>query len=66
MDRDIDSQNLVSTQLKMWVDLYHDMKSAPNWIDKIKYLYKPPGWNHLDTGEMAVDLRKEAIKEHKL
>ncbi|WP_108808535.1 sterol desaturase family protein [Aquimarina spinulae] len=66
MDRDIDSQNLVSTQLKMWIDLYNDMKSAPNWIDKIKYLYKPPGWNHLDTGEMAVDLRKEAIKEHKL
>jgi hypothetical protein len=27
-------------------NIWHDMKRAPRIIDKLRYLYMPPGWSH--------------------
>ncbi|KAB8029812.1 sterol desaturase family protein [Fluviispira multicolorata] len=45
--------------LHMLKELYLDIKSANQIRDKVKYLYKPPGWNHLGTGKISRDLQNE-------
>ena len=42
-----------------------DIKTTNNLIEKIKYLYMPPGWNHRDGGVLAKDIRNEALKNLK-
>lgn len=63
--KEIDSENLLISQTDEFAALWRDVKSAPRWIDKVKYLYKPPGWNHLDGGKTAKQIRREALAELK-
>ncbi len=60
MDDKIDSENIFQVQFSLWKDLWHDMKNAPRFIDKVKYIIMPPGWNHIDGGKMAHSFREEA------
>lgn len=60
MDDKIDGGNIFQVQLQLWKDLWRDMSSAPKWSDKLKYVYKYPGWNHIDGGKTADALREEA------
>jgi P pilus assembly chaperone PapD len=32
--------------------------------NRIKYLYKPPGWKHDGTGKLSADLKEEWLKEN--
>ena len=32
--------------------------------NRIKYLYKPPGWKHDGTGKLSTDLKDEWLKEN--
>lgn len=64
MDREIKSTQFKSTQFKMWIDLYKDIKNAPNWSNKFQYLIMPPGWNHMKSGKLGKDYRKEAIAKY--
>ena len=32
--------------------------------NRIKYLYKPPGWKHDGTGKLSSDLKEEWLKEN--
>jgi len=36
--------------------LWNQIKSAPRWSDKLKYLYMPPGWRHDGPGETTEEL----------
>lgn len=58
----INGENLWQTQMVFWQDLWKDIKSADRFSDKIKYIIKPPGWNHIDGGKMANSYREEAWK----
>ena len=49
--------NIVDCQLHEFVDLCKDVKAAPTWRDKLRYLYKPPGWRHDGTGKTAMEMR---------
>ncbi|MDY8135935.1 sterol desaturase family protein [Aquimarina sp. 2201CG5-10] len=60
MGDSINGENLYQTQIVLWKELWSDMKSAPKWSDKLKYLIMPPGWNHIDGGKKADDYRAEA------
>lgn len=51
------SYNIVNTQLHEFIDLWKDVKAAPAWRDKLRYLYMPPGWRHDGTGKTARELR---------
>lgn len=61
----INSKNIWQIQVQLWKDLWKDMKSAPRLSDKIKYLFKPPGWNHIDGGKLAGEYRADAWKQYK-
>lgn len=61
MDDKIDSENFMQVQLQLWNDLWVDVSRAPRWVDKIKYIFMYPGWNHIDGGQKADDIRIEAF-----
>ncbi len=56
----MNSKNLLDVQTLLWRHLWNDIKSAPNMKDKVKYIFKHPGWNHIDGGKKAREYRKEA------
>lgn len=60
MGDSINGESLWQIQLVLWKELWKDMKTAPKFKDKIKYLIMPPGWNHIDGGKMAKEYREEA------
>jgi sterol desaturase/sphingolipid hydroxylase (fatty acid hydroxylase superfamily) len=39
--------------------IFRDMKNAPTFADKIKYLLYPPGWSHTGASKTAKALQKE-------
>jgi sterol desaturase/sphingolipid hydroxylase (fatty acid hydroxylase superfamily) len=60
LSEQINSKSLWQVQLLLWRDLWRDMASAPRLADKLRYLVKPPGWNHIDGGKLATAYRQEA------
>jgi sterol desaturase/sphingolipid hydroxylase (fatty acid hydroxylase superfamily) len=39
-----DTYNLVKLQYGDYVELWHDVRAARNWRDRLGYLFRPPGW----------------------
>lgn len=62
--KEINSENLIETQTDEFVALWKDMKSSSRLIDKVKYLVMPPGWNHVNGGETAKQIRRKALLEN--
>ena len=61
--KEVNSENLIDTQTNEFIDLWKDIQSAERPLDKLRYIFLPPGWNHVDGGIMADDLRKAALQE---
>ncbi|WP_299106286.1 sterol desaturase family protein [uncultured Tenacibaculum sp.] len=59
----LNSESFSDVQFLMWKELWNDVKNAPTFSDKVKYLLKPPGWNHIDGGKMAKEYRDKAWSE---
>lgn len=62
----INSRNFLQVQLQLWKDLWNDIVRAPRFIDKIRYVIMPPGWNHIDGGKKASAYRSDAMEAHRL
>ncbi len=61
--KEVNSENLLETQTGEWKALWSDIKTANKLTDKLKYLFMPPGWNHVDGGILAHELRQKALKD---
>ncbi len=56
----INTYNPIKIAFNEWLYLLKDIfKSKTSFLNKIKYLLKPPGWKHDDTGVLSVDIRKK-------
>ncbi|RAJ79105.1 fatty acid hydroxylase family protein [Chitinophaga dinghuensis] len=55
----ISGKNLLQVQLRLWIDLWADIRHAPGWKNKLKYILMPPGWNHINGGKNAAQYRAE-------
>lgn len=42
-----------------WKALAQDIKQAPGWRNKLRYLFMPPGWSHDGSSKTANQMRKE-------
>lgn len=49
-----------------FIDLKKDIKKAPTFKDKIKYIINPPGWSHDGTTKIAKLMQKELHKQEKI
>jgi sterol desaturase/sphingolipid hydroxylase (fatty acid hydroxylase superfamily) len=44
-------------------NLYRDLKKAPNFASKLKYLFAPPGWSH-DRKTLTADQMREELEKN--
>ena len=61
LTREIDSEDLLVSQTDEFVELWKDIKSTNSLWNKLKYLIMPPGWNHIDGGITAKDIRSKIL-----
>ncbi|WP_202951318.1 sterol desaturase family protein [Xenococcus sp. PCC 7305] len=61
ISKNINSENLLVSQTDEFIELWQDIKNAPSWLDKIKYLVMPPGWNYINGGYTAENIRNNAL-----
>ena len=52
--------NPLKITIHEYQDLWKDIKSAPTFKDKLKYIFMPPGWSHIGPDQRAKVLRKQA------
>jgi sterol desaturase/sphingolipid hydroxylase (fatty acid hydroxylase superfamily) len=58
--KNINTYNPVKVAFNEWIQLFKDaFTSKTNFVNRLKYLVKPPGWKHDGTGILSTDLRKE-------
>lgn len=55
----IHTYNLLKIAFHEYGNIWHDMKRAPRIIDKLRYLYMPPGWSHDGSTLTSEGLRKK-------
>lgn len=58
----INTYNLFKIASHEFVDVYHDVRRAPKFTDKLKYIFYPPGWSHDGPDQRAKTLRKDFFK----
>ncbi len=59
----INTYNPIIIAFKEWIALFKDAFTGNKSLaNRIKYLYKPPGWTHDGSGKLSEDLRKEWLK----
>ena len=61
--KEVASGNLYDTQFNEFIGLWKDIKSTKSIINKLKYLFMPPGWSHKGETISAKKLREEALLE---
>lgn len=60
LTKNIHTYNPVRIAFKEWMDLARDVRSAPDWRTKLRYLFAPPGWSHDGRSKTAAELRVAA------
>jgi len=61
----IKTYNPILIALNEWGALFKDLITRNLSVtNRIKYLYKPPGWKHDGTGKLSSDLKEEWLKKN--
>src|SRR5688572_28268630 len=62
----LNSWNAVFANVSHYVEMCKDLKRIPSWSDKIKYLFKKPGWlpDYLGGYRAAPEVTKETYKKY--
>ena len=59
----IDSHNLLHIAMHEYQNLWQDVKKAPKFSDKLKYIFYPPGWSHDGKDNTSVTIRKKYYEQ---
>ncbi len=57
LTKNIHTYNPVRIAFKEWMDLARDVRQAPDWKTKLRYIFAPPGWSHDGRSHTAEELR---------
>jgi sterol desaturase/sphingolipid hydroxylase (fatty acid hydroxylase superfamily) len=61
----IKTYNPIFIAFNEWGVLFKDLNTKNISVrNRIRYLYKPPGWKHDGTGKLSTDLKEEWLKEN--
>ena len=61
----IKNYNPIFIAFNEWGALFKDLNTKNISVrNRIRYLYKPPGWKHDGTGKLSTDLKEEWLKEN--
>lgn len=59
----IDSHNLFYIAMHEYQNLWRDVKKAPTFSEKLKYIFYPPGWSHNGEDNTSVTVRKRYYEQ---
>jgi sterol desaturase/sphingolipid hydroxylase (fatty acid hydroxylase superfamily) len=59
----INSFNILYIATHEYQNLWKDIKQAPTFSDKLKYVFYPPGWSHTGEDQTAKTLRKHYYEQ---
>lgn len=59
----INSNNVFYIATHEYVNLWKDITNAPKFMDKLKYLFYPPGWHHNGPNRTSRFLQKKIIED---
>ena len=63
--KNISSFNPLYVAFHEWITMFKDVfTSKTSFVNRLKYLIKPPGWKHDGTGILSDDIRKEWRKKN--
>jgi hypothetical protein len=57
--RDIQAGNFFDVYFGEWYHLFRDVWHAPGLINKVRYLFMPPGWHHSGEHKTASAVRQQ-------
>lgn len=60
----INTYNPLRIATHEFINLGKDIQKAPKWMDKIKYIFYPPGWSHDGSTLTADEMREDWEKQH--
>jgi sterol desaturase/sphingolipid hydroxylase (fatty acid hydroxylase superfamily) len=60
LTRNINTYNPVRIAFHEWLDIWRDVRSAPDWRSRFMYVFGPPGWRHDGTGKTSAEVRATA------
>lgn len=46
LTKNINSYNPLRIGFHEWIDMFHDVRNAPGWQNKVRYIFGNPGWRH--------------------
>jgi sterol desaturase/sphingolipid hydroxylase (fatty acid hydroxylase superfamily) len=64
--RQMNPHNFFDVYFGEIVVLWKDVKKAPGWKNKLRYIYMPPGWSHTGNHKTAKMVRDEFLKKYRL
>jgi len=64
--REMDSGNFFDVYFGEFVALFKDIARAPGIVNKIKYLFMPPGWSHIGEHQTAKLAREDYLRQQTL
>lgn len=63
LTKNINSYNPIFVASHEYRAIWQDVKRAPRWRDKLKYIVKAPGWSH-DGQDLRADTLRQNLLEH--
>jgi sterol desaturase/sphingolipid hydroxylase (fatty acid hydroxylase superfamily) len=54
LTKNISTYNPVRIAFHEWVDIWRDVRMAPGWRNKLRYVFGRPGWRHDAPGSSGV------------
>lgn len=52
LTKNISTYNPVRIAFHEWADILHDVRQAPGWSNKLRYVFGRPGWRHDGPGQL--------------
>jgi sterol desaturase/sphingolipid hydroxylase (fatty acid hydroxylase superfamily) len=60
LTKNIHTQNPFGIAAAEYIQIWKDLRKSKKWQDKLKYLFKPPGWSHDGSSLTTQQLQKNA------
>ncbi|HEY7406281.1 MAG TPA: sterol desaturase family protein [Candidatus Angelobacter sp.] len=58
LTKNINSYNPLRIAFHEWIDIWHDVRRAPTWRLRLRYVFGRPGWNHQnETANVTTSVR---------
>jgi sterol desaturase/sphingolipid hydroxylase (fatty acid hydroxylase superfamily) len=57
LTKNINSYNPLRIAFHEWVDIWQDVRHAPTWSMKLRYIFGRPGWKHKDEIQVTSSAR---------